>query len=44
MGQCTVALYREHSYYTATPWRGTWAADGGGVLMTQAIHYIDLLY
>ena len=43
MGQCTVALYREHSYYTATPWRGTWAADGGGVLMTQAIHYIDLL-
>src|SRR5699024_4912858 len=29
--------------YTATPWRGTWATDGGGVLMTQAIHYVDLL-
>lgn len=43
LGQCTVLLHREPSYYSATPWRGTWASDGGGVLMTQAIHYIDLL-
>ena len=38
-----VLLHRDSSYYTATPWRGTWATDGGGVLMTQAIHYVDLL-
>src|SRR5699024_2434510 len=37
-----VLLHRDSSYYTATPWRGTWATDGGGVLMTQAIHYVDL--
>lgn len=43
LGQCTVLLHREPSYYSATPWRGTWASDGGGVLMTQAVHYIDLL-
>lgn len=43
LGQCTVLLHRDPGYYSATPWRGTWASDGGGVLMTQAIHYIDLL-
>jgi UDP-N-acetyl-2-amino-2-deoxyglucuronate dehydrogenase len=43
LGQCTVLLHRDPTYYSATPWRGTWDNDGGGVLMTQAIHYIDLL-
>lgn len=43
MGQCSVMLYREPEYYSRDAWRGTWANDGGGVLMTQAIHYIDLL-
>lgn len=43
MGQVSVLLHREPEYYSADPWRGTWATDGGGVLMTQAIHYIDLL-
>ncbi|MCC9205858.1 Gfo/Idh/MocA family protein [Arthrobacter sp. zg-Y769] len=43
MGQCSVMLYREPDYYSRDAWRGTWANDGGGVLMTQAIHYIDLL-
>lgn len=43
LGQCNVLLHRDTSYYSATPWRGTWDSDGGGVLMTQAIHYIDLL-
>lgn len=33
---------RNQSYYTAAPWRGTWAQDGG-VLMNQCIHNIDLL-
>lgn len=43
MGQAQVMLHREPEYYSADRWRGTWATDGGGVLMTQAIHYIDLL-
>lgn len=43
LGSCDVYLHREHAYYTKDAWRGTWQADGGGVLMTQAIHYIDLL-
>ena len=43
MGQCSVMLQREPEYYSRDAWRGTWASDGGGVLMTQAIHYIDLL-
>ena len=43
LGHCQVLLHRGTGYYNAADWRGTWAADGGGVLMTQAIHYIDLL-
>lgn len=43
LGQCTVSLHRDPSYYTRDAWRGHWDTDGGGVLMTQAIHYIDLL-
>ncbi len=43
LGHTLVLLYRDTSYYTADAWRGSRAADGGGVLMTQAIHNIDLL-
>ncbi|MGW0785479.1 Gfo/Idh/MocA family protein [Streptomyces sp. NPDC002913] len=43
LGHASVLLHRDTSYYTADAWRGTWATDGGGVLMTQAIHNIDLL-
>jgi predicted dehydrogenase len=43
LGHCQVLLHRGTEYYDAAEWRGTWAADGGGVLMTQAIHNIDLL-
>ncbi|MBO7330042.1 MAG: Gfo/Idh/MocA family oxidoreductase [Lentisphaeria bacterium] len=35
--------FREESYYKNSNWRGTWAMDGGGALMNQAIHVIDLL-
>jgi len=35
--------YRDPAYYAASNWRGTWALDGGGALMNQAIHMIDLL-
>jgi UDP-N-acetyl-2-amino-2-deoxyglucuronate dehydrogenase len=37
-----VKWYRPQSYYGGG-WRGTWALDGGGALMNQAIHNIDLL-
>lgn len=43
LGHVSVMLHRDTSYYSATPWRGSWETDGGGVLMTQGIHYIDLL-
>ena len=35
--------YRTQEYYDSGAWRGTWALDGGGVLMNQGIHAIDLL-
>lgn len=35
--------YRTQAYYDSGAWRGTWALDGGGVLMNQGIHAIDLL-
>ncbi|MEX1018734.1 MAG: Gfo/Idh/MocA family oxidoreductase [Litorilinea sp.] len=34
--------HRPQSYYDGS-WRGTWALDGGGALMNQAIHFVDLL-
>jgi len=35
--------HRTDEYYRSGPWRGTWAHEGGGVLINQAIHAIDLL-
>jgi UDP-N-acetyl-2-amino-2-deoxyglucuronate dehydrogenase len=35
--------YRTNDYYSSGPWRGTWAHEGGGVLINQAIHAIDLM-
>jgi predicted dehydrogenase len=37
-----VKWHRPQSYYDQS-WRGTWALDGGGALMNQAIHNIDLM-
>ena len=34
---------RDDAYYASAAWRGTWAYEGGGVLINQAIHTIDLL-
>jgi len=34
---------RTAAYYDADAWRGTWAGEGGGVLINQAIHTVDLL-
>jgi UDP-N-acetyl-2-amino-2-deoxyglucuronate dehydrogenase len=38
-----VKWYRTQAYYDSADWRGTWALDGGGALMNQAIHQLDLL-
>lgn len=35
--------YRPNSYYASGSWRATWAKDGGGVLLNQCPHNIDLL-
>jgi predicted dehydrogenase len=37
-----VPWWRPQSYYDGT-WRGTWALDGGGALMNQSIHMVDML-
>ena len=39
----TVMWHRSGDYYRDRPWRGTWAEGGGGLLMNQAIHTVDLL-
>jgi len=39
----SVRWFRPASYFAAAPWRGTWSGSGGGVLMNQAIHTLDLL-
>src|SRR5437667_284160 len=38
-----VQWYRPPEYYAGSRWRGTWALDGGGALMNQGIHSVDLL-
>jgi len=40
-----VAMYgwRDQAYYKSDPWRGTWKGEGGGVLVNQAPHQLDLL-
>lgn len=35
---------RPEEYYKDSPWRGKWATAGGGCLINQAIHTLDLLY
>ncbi|RHW37619.1 gfo/Idh/MocA family oxidoreductase [Lysinibacillus yapensis] len=42
-GAARTTWYRSQEYYDSGAWRGTWELDGGGALMNQSIHYIDLL-
>jgi predicted dehydrogenase len=44
VGDAYVKWYRTQEYYDSGAWRGTWKLDGGGALMNQAIHSVDLLY
>ena len=43
VGDAYVKWYRTQKYYDSGAWRGTWKLDGGGALMNQAIHSVDLL-
>ena len=43
MGDAYVKWFRTQEYYDSGAWRGTWKLDGGGALMNQAIHSVDLL-
>ena len=43
LGDAIVKWYRTQEYYDSGAWRGTWELDGGGALMNQAIHTVDLL-
>ncbi|REK29926.1 MAG: gfo/Idh/MocA family oxidoreductase [Planctomycetota bacterium] len=43
VGDAYVKWYRSQEYYDSGAWRGTWELDGGGALMNQAIHSVDLL-
>lgn len=42
-GTASVAWYRSQEYYDSAGWRGTWALDGGGAVMNQGVHTVDLL-
>lgn len=39
----STAWWRSQHYYDSADWRGTWALDGGGALMNQGVHNLDLL-
>lgn len=42
-GSVTMLGWRDKAYYDSDAWRGTWKDEGGGVLVNQAPHQIDLL-
>jgi predicted dehydrogenase len=43
LGNAYVKWSRSAEYYKSAKWRGTWQYDGGGALMNQGIHSVDLL-
>jgi UDP-N-acetyl-2-amino-2-deoxyglucuronate dehydrogenase len=43
MGNAYVNWFRDSAYYSTSNWKGTLEADGGGALINQGIHTIDLL-
>ncbi|SQI44220.1 Glucose--fructose oxidoreductase precursor [Leminorella richardii] len=43
LGTVTMLGWRDKAYYDSDPWRGTWDGEGGGVLVNQAPHQLDLL-
>jgi predicted dehydrogenase len=44
LGEARLKWFRSHEYFLASGgWRGTWAMDGGGSLMNQSVHWVDIL-
>ena len=43
LGSVVMLGWRDQSYYEGDAWRGTWNGEGGGVLVNQAPHQLDLL-
>ena len=43
LGTVNMLGWRDENYYAADPWRGTWQQEGGGVLVNQAPHQLDVL-
>ena len=43
LGTVLMLGWRDEAYYASDPWRGSWQAEGGGVLVNQAPHQLDLL-
>lgn len=42
-GMALVTWYRNGEYYSASPWRGKYSGEGGGCIINQAIHTLDLV-
>ena len=42
-GIASIDWWRSQDYYDSGDWRGTWELDGGGALMNQGVHTVDLL-
>jgi len=42
LGVVTVLGWRDEAYYQLDRWRGKWATEGGGVMVTQTTHQLDL--
>lgn len=43
LGTLVVMGWRDEAYYRSDPWRGRWATEGGGVLINQTPHQLDIL-
>ncbi|MWV45913.1 gfo/Idh/MocA family oxidoreductase [Paenibacillus sp. HJL G12] len=43
MGDAYLKYFRSREYYKSAGWRGTWALDGGGALMNQGVHGVDII-
>ncbi len=43
LGAFTMYSWRDPAYYLSDPWRGRWDTEGGGVLVNQSPHMLDLL-
>jgi UDP-N-acetyl-2-amino-2-deoxyglucuronate dehydrogenase len=43
LGVMTMLSWRDDAYYRSDPWRGKWSTEGGGVLVNQSPHQLDIL-